>query len=333
MMGKKDGQLQMVIVDMESLIPNNHLLKKINSYIDFNFIYEKAAPYYSNIGRKSVDPVCMVKMLLVGYLYGIKSERRLTEDISLNLAFRWFCGFNLNDKIPDHSLFSQNRRRRFSESDIFKEIFNHIVRLCIEKGIITGETVVSDGSFIPGNVATGSLFELEQEVEQSTVHYLDTLDDELKSYPGYKEPVTTKKIKTTIKSTTDPDCGYISRGRKKGLGYLTEMTVDTENGIVLGVDCYPANRRESDIILEHIQAIKDNTGIDIKNIALDAGYDVGAIHRGLELLGIKGYVSCIDFHNDVLTRAAHYLPEQDCFECAGGKQLHFVKLIYEPFAK
>ena len=96
MMGKKDGQMKMVIVDMESLIPDGHLLKKIDSHIDFSFIYEKAAPYYSSIGRRSVDPVCMVKMLLIGYLYGIKSERRLTEDISLNLAFRWFCGFELN---------------------------------------------------------------------------------------------------------------------------------------------------------------------------------------------------------------------------------------------
>ena len=181
------------------------------------------------------------------------------------------------DKIPDHSLFSQNRRRRFSESGIFNEIFIHIVRICIEKGIVTGAAAVSDGSFIPGNVAAGSLLEIEKEVEQSTVHYLDALDEELKSQPGYKEPVTTKKIKTTVKSSTDPDRGYISQERKKGLGYLTEMTVDAESGIVLGVDCYPANRRESDIILKHIKAIKDNTGLDIKKIGLDAGYDVGAV--------------------------------------------------------
>lgn len=329
MMGKKDGQMQMVMIDMESLIPNSHLLKKIDSHIDFSFIYEKAAPYYSSIGRRSVDPVCMVKMLLVGYLYGIKSERRLTEDIALNLAFRWFCGFELNDKIPDHSLFSQNRRRRFSESEIFNEIFIHIVRICIEKGIVTGTAAVSDGSFIPGNVAAGSLLEIEKEVEQSTVHYLDALDEELKNQPGYKEPVTTKKMKTIVKSSTDPDCGYISQERKRGLGYLTEMTVDAESGIVLGVDCYPANRRESDIILEHIKTIKDNTGLEIKKLALDAGYDVGAVHRGLELFGIEGYVSCIDFQNDVLKRATRYLPEQDCFECAGGRHLHFVKLIYK----
>ncbi|HHU16744.1 MAG TPA: transposase [Clostridiales bacterium] len=191
MMGKKDGQMQIMIVDMDALIPENHLLKRIDNHIDFDFIYEKAAPYYSNIGRKSIDPVCMVKMLLVGYLYGIKSERRLTEDVALNLAYRWFCGFDLTDKIPNHSLFSQNRRRRFTDSKIFNEIFNHIVRLCIEKGIVTGEAVVSDGSFIPANVSAGSLIEIQQDIEQSTVHYLDSLDDELKRMPGYKEPEPT----------------------------------------------------------------------------------------------------------------------------------------------
>lgn len=158
MMGKKGGQMQIMIVDIDALIPENHLLKKIDNHVDFNFIYEKAAPYYSNIGRKSIDPVCMVKMLLVGYLYGIKSERRLTEDVALNLAYRWFCGFDLTDKIPNHSLFSQNRRRRFTDSKIFNEIFNHIVCLCIEKGFVTGEAVVSDGSFIPMSAWQSSLF-------------------------------------------------------------------------------------------------------------------------------------------------------------------------------
>ena len=329
MMGKKDGQMQMIIMDIEEFIPKNHLLKKINKHIDFNFIYEKAAPYYSKTGRPSIDPVCQTKMLLVGYLYGIKSERRLVEDVALNLAYRWFCGFELADKIPDHSLFSQNRRRRFSDSEVFNEIFNHIVCLCIDKGVVTGETVVSDGSFIPANVAASSLLEIEREVEQSTVHYLDALDEELRQQPGYKESYPTVKDKTVISSSTDSDCGYINQERKKGLGFLTEMSVDTENGIVLGVDCYPANQRESNIILNHIDEIQTKTGININKLALDAGYDVGAVHRGLELLGITGYVSCIDFSYDILKRNVKYMPNDDCFECPAGKRLSFIKLTYK----
>ncbi len=329
MMGKKDGQIQMIMMDVSELIPEKHLLRKIDQTIDFNFIYEKASPYYSKMGRPSIDPVCMIKMLLVGYLYGIKSERRLTEDVTLNIAYRWFCGFDLSDKIPDHSLFSQNRRRRFTDSSIFSEIFNHIVRECVNKGIVTGNTVVSDGSFIPANVAENSLVEMNTEIEKSAVHYMDALDDELRQQPGYRKPVPTKQEKTILSSSADPDCGYINQERKKGLGYLTEMTVDTDSGIVLGVDCYPANQRESNIILEHIDKIQVNTGVKIDKVALDAGYDVGAVHRGLELLGITGYVSCIRFSGDILKRDLIYQSETDCFECKAGKHLDFIKLTYK----
>jgi transposase len=329
MMGKKDSQMQLIMLDIGTLVPENHLLRKINTHINFDFIYEKAAPYYSPVGRPSIDPVCTVKMLLTGYLYGIKSERRLVEDISLNIAYRWFCGFELSDKIPDHSLFSQNRRRRFTDSDIFSEIFNHIVGECVRKGLVSGDNVVSDGSFIPANAAESSLVELNREVAQSTVRYMDALDEELRSQPGYHEPVPTVKEKTAITSSTDPECGYISHEHKKGLGYVTEMTVDTDNGIVLGVDCCPANRRESDIILEHIRNIQTNTDVSIHKLALDAGYDVGAVHRGLELLGITGYVSCIQFSYDVLKRDLTYLPKTDCFTCLAGKRLEYIKLVYK----
>ena len=254
MMGKKDSQLCFTVFDLEELISENHLLKRIDRAIDFDFIYELAQPYYSDKGRPSIDPVCMIKMLLVGYLYGIRSERRLEEEITLNIAYRWFSGFNMMDRIPDHSVFSQNRRRRFKDSTIFRNIFNKIVILCIDNGIITGDMVVSDGSFIPGNVAKTSKTDTTSVISKSTVKYLDALDEELSDLPGYREPVVTEVEKTIVKSRTDPDCGYIHQKRKKGLGYLTEMTVDTAHGIITGVDCYPANQRESDIILKHINS-------------------------------------------------------------------------------
>ena len=116
MMGKQIGQIQMVILDIDSMIPEDHLLRRIKNCVNFDFIYEKAVPYYSHVGRKSIDPVILIKMLLIGYLYGIKSERRLEEEVSLNLAYRWFCGIDLMDRVPDHSTFSQNRRRRFQEA-------------------------------------------------------------------------------------------------------------------------------------------------------------------------------------------------------------------------
>ena len=160
MMGKQSKQIQMVILDIDSMIPEDHLLRQIKNCVNFDFIYEKAAPYYSHIGRKSIDPVILIKMLLIGYLYGIKSERRLEEEVSLNLAYRWFCGIDLTQRVPDHSTFSQNRRRRFQDAGIFREIFNEIVLQCIQLGIVSGETGVADGSFLPSNVSWNSRYEV-----------------------------------------------------------------------------------------------------------------------------------------------------------------------------
>ncbi|MCI8623536.1 MAG: transposase [Provencibacterium sp.] len=103
MMGRQSRQMAMIIVDIETMIPEKHLLRKVEEMVSFDFIYELLAPYYPATGRPSIDPVSMSKMLLIGYLYGIKSERRLVEKVRLNIAYRWFCGFELNDAIPDHS--------------------------------------------------------------------------------------------------------------------------------------------------------------------------------------------------------------------------------------
>ena len=165
MKGKQSGQIQMVILDIDSMIPENHLLRRIKNCVNYDFIYEKSASYYSPVGRKSIDPVVLIKMLLIGYLYGIKSERRLEEEVSLNLAYRWFCEIDLMHRVPDHSIFSQNRRRRFQDAGIFQEIFNEIVLKCIKFGIVSGETGVADGSSLPSNVSWDSLYEAVETVQ------------------------------------------------------------------------------------------------------------------------------------------------------------------------
>ena len=167
MMGRQSSQISMFVLDMEELIPENHLLRRINQLVSFNFIYDLAAPYYSANGRPSVDPVSMFKMLLVGYLYGIKSERRLVQEVQLNIAYRWFCGFELGEKIPDHSTFSKTRVRKWNESDFFQQAFLEIVRRCIEQKLIDGKEMASDGSYIPAEVSRNSWIDVEVEVEQS----------------------------------------------------------------------------------------------------------------------------------------------------------------------
>jgi len=135
--------------------------------------------------------------------------------------------------------------------------------------------------------------------------------------------------KKELKSTTDIDCGYIHQEIKKGLGYLAEMTVDTANGIITGVDCYPANRRESDIILKHIERQTNDNNLSIKSLGLDASYDVGAVHRGLEIMGITGYTSLRYTHNNPMKEGFIYQPDSDVFKCREGNCLSFSKLIHK----
>lgn len=214
MMEKISGQMRMFIIDINELVPETHMLKRIDKLVDFDFIYKLAAPYYSTTGRRSIDPVTLIKMLLIGYLYGIKSERRLVEEVQLNIAYRWFCGLELSDKVPDHSLFSQNRRRRFHDSTLFRDIFNQIVVKCIEQGIVTGKNVVSDGSFIPANVSGDSKIEVTPTILKSTVHYLDELDKELAEQRRYHDPEPTEKEVTVLNRNADISI----RNGKKGWG-------------------------------------------------------------------------------------------------------------------
>lgn len=149
MMGQDESrQAQFMYVCLDEYVPEDHLLRKIKKTVNFSFVYDKVRSLYSPIGRRSVDPVLLVKMLLVGYLYGIPSERKLEQEVKLNLAYRWFLGLDLADPVPENSTLSQNRRRRFKHSGIFQEIFDTVVMKCIDVGIVTGETIVTDTTHI-----------------------------------------------------------------------------------------------------------------------------------------------------------------------------------------
>jgi transposase len=138
---------------IEDLMPQDHFLRDVNSAVDFNFIYEKVAHLYSDTGRPSIDPVIIAKILLIGYLYDIFSERKLMSEIQVNIAYRWFLGIDLDETIPDHSTLSQLRRRKFNDSRLFEDIFDEIVRKCIEIGLVTGETLLTDSTHIRANAA------------------------------------------------------------------------------------------------------------------------------------------------------------------------------------
>src|SRR5210317_269396 len=129
---------------LEKHIPEDHLLRQIDRFLDFDTIRQHLTSHYSHTGRPSIDPELMIRMLLLGYCYGIRSERRLCEEVNFNLAYRWFCRLGLEDAVPDHSTFSKNRHGRFRDSDLLRYVFNTVVTRCVEEGLVGGEGFAID---------------------------------------------------------------------------------------------------------------------------------------------------------------------------------------------
>src|SRR5215472_10733535 len=155
---------------LEEYIPNNHLLRLIDKHIDFSFVREQLKDSYSETGRPSVDPELLLRILLIGYLYGITSERKLVEELGMHLAWRWFTGLGFDQEIPHHSTFSKNRHGRFQESKLFEQLFEQIVRQCVEVGLVEGKHLSVDGSFVEANAAKESRMPREQLAEAAQVH-------------------------------------------------------------------------------------------------------------------------------------------------------------------
>jgi transposase len=150
MMGRRgQGQGQLFYeFRLDEAVPEDHLARKIGALLDLSWVYTELAPYYSEIGRPSIDPVLMIRMLIIGYVFAIRSERQICREVQVNLAYRWFCELGLEDAIPDHSAFSRARNERFRESDIFRHIFERVVGTCIEAGLVGGEGFAVDASLI-----------------------------------------------------------------------------------------------------------------------------------------------------------------------------------------
>src|SRR6187397_3688097 len=149
MMGRQVEQATLFYeFSLERHVPSDHLLRSIDRFVELGELRRELAPFYSNLGRPSVDPELMIRMLIVGYCFGIRSERRLCEEVHLNLAYRWFCRLGLEGDVPDHSTFSKNRHGRFRDSDLLRELFETTVRRCIEEGLVGGEGFAVDASLI-----------------------------------------------------------------------------------------------------------------------------------------------------------------------------------------
>ena len=133
---------------LEDVVPADHRVREIAAVLDLSWVHGELAPYYSPLGRPSIDPVLMIRMLILGYVFAIRSERLLCREVQVNLAYRWFCGLSIEDKIPDHSAFSRARNDRFRDSDIFRRVFERVVEACIAAGLVGGEGFAVDASLI-----------------------------------------------------------------------------------------------------------------------------------------------------------------------------------------
>ena len=311
MMTRKDAQARIYSVTYSDLIPRNHFLRKPDELIDFNFIYEKTAPLYSKTGRPSIDPVVLMKMLLIGYLYGIDSERRLEDEINYNLAYKWFVGLDLDEKAPDHYIFSANRRRRFS-SKIFEDILEEIVRRCIELKLVDGRLLLTDSTHIKANVNKENQEKIKKKRKKNSKTVVRN---------GKK-----LRVKKVAKNISDPDSGLLFRDKKPRIfGYLSHNTVDSKNGITLAVTVTPANVSDNVPHAEQILGILNKYKFDTYAIGADSGFDSSEIYFEMYKRGIKCFIIPQKRSGTDAARYENlkYNRDQDCYFCPAGKKIDF----------
>ena len=311
---------------LEDQVPENHLLRLIDRHVSFDFVRAKLKASYSDTGRPSIDPELLLRMLLVGYLYGVTSERKLVEELRMHLAWRWFTGLGFDQEIPHHSTFSKNRHGRFQESNMFQELFEEIVARCVEAGLVKGEHMSVDGSFIQANADHHSRVPREQLAEVAKVNhtvreYLVELEQE-----NPIEPPVPQQDKV---STTDPDSTYATKGGPARLGYYDNYLVDNASCVIVGVQATPARlSQESVAARDMIERYRERYGYLPQTLAADTTYGNGELLQWLDERGIAPYIRVKE--NPAATTDLYgidkftYVPEENCYICPEGKLLKYV---------
>jgi transposase len=321
------------MVSLESLVPADHLLRKIDAVIDFSFIHDRVAGLYCpDNGRPPLDPTLMFKALFIGYLYGVRSERQLVREIEVNVAYRWFLRLRLTDPVFDASTLSQNRRRRFNDTAVAQDIFDAIVEQAISHGLVDGRVLYTDSTHLKANANKGK-YDLAM-IAKSRADYWDDLDrdiDDDRAAHG-KAPLKAKErapeIKETKVSRADPDSGYMVRdGKPKGFFYLDHRTVDGKFSIITDTYATPANVHDTIVYLSRLDRQKKRFDFDVKAVGLDAGYASAAIAKGLEdraITGVTGYRNPTP-PKDGMMRKSKYVfePATDGYRCPEGQLLTY----------
>jgi transposase len=263
---------------LDDVVPRDHRVREIASVLDLSWVHGELAPYYSNLGRPSIDPVLMIRMLILGYVFAIRSERLLCREVQVNLAYRWFCGLSIEDKIPDHSAFSRARNERFCDSDIFRRVFERVVEACIAAGLVGGEGFAVDASLIIADAnkqrsIPGKEWDKKRDAEtasRAVKEYLTTLDD---AAFGAASDVTPKFI-----SPSDPAAQWTGAMRGPAFfAYADNYLIDVKFGIIMDVEASRAIRQaEVGAAKTMIERTEERFGIKPERLAADTAYGSAA---------------------------------------------------------
>jgi len=312
---------------LEDQIPDDHLLRLIDQHIDFSFVRERLRKFYSRTGRPSIDPEVLLRLLLVGYLYGITSERRLLEEVRMHLAFRWFSRLGFEQEIPDHSTFSKNRHGRFRQSDVFRKVFEEIVHRCLEVGLVEGRNLAVDGTLVGANASNQSRVPREKLIEVAQVsrtvqEYLTELEQQ-NPMPDQEEHMMPQQMV----STTDPDAAWAVKSGPATLGYYDNYLVDTASRVILSVEATPARFRQETLAARRMLKHVVQFGIHPQNLAADKAYGSGEFLAWLLNQNIQPFIPVIDrrhqTHGRFTREHFRYEPGEHAYYCPEGKPLPY----------
>ena len=337
MMGRQTGDQSQLfyLFNLERRIPAGNLLRRINPVVTRILVElrDKLAPFYSDIGRPSIDPELMIRMLITGYCYGIRSERRLCEEVELHLAYRWFCRLDLDDQVPDHSTFSVNRHGRFRDSDILRQVFEAVVRACMDAGLVRGEAFAVDASVIEANAsryhgkAPGEIdWSVPERQTRAAAEFLAGLDDE--------DPDADHKPPKAI-SPSDPCSAWTAKANKRvQFGYGLNYLIDIAHAIIVDVEPTPA-RSSDEVASTKTMLVRTERcfGLKPKRLAADTAYGTGKFLGWLIGTRIAPHIPVWDKssrEDGTLSRTDfRWDRRRGVYICPNGKVLHTTGTVHE----
>ena len=276
MMGRQGTKRELfVMISLDEYVPEDHLLRAVDRYLDLSEFRDNLAESYSHTGRPSVDPELMARMLIIGYCYGIRSERQLCQEVSMNLAYRWFCRLGLKDKVPDHSSFSKNRHGRFRDHDAFRQLFDSVLRPCMAEGLVQGEGFATDASMIwadaqrqrscPGE--EGIDWGDPEQASRPVREYLAALEQ------ANPVPPPPKRI-----SLTDPAATWTAAAGPAIFAYSTNYLIDLKVGMIVDVEASAVNKMaEVEATKTMINRVEEKFAIKPRRLVGDTNYGVAAM--------------------------------------------------------